>query len=282
MGIKIVDIPEGSAIAARLALENKLIPFIGSGFTAYCKSKRGYCPTVEQLKEISHNLLIKFNDYLLEDINEIKIHPIRKFFDIAPRSEVKTFFLDYFTEIELEQYKMDFLNVIDWSRAYTFNIDNAIETHGNFQALLPYKNYKNYVISRRPVYKLYGDAYHEALFDDCEGVSFRNGYVKNLTAKKNADFVESIKSDFSNCNIIYVGTRITQKHIREIFQQSKPIQNLQRIIVRNTIPTPEEEEGLLAAGINLIILVEDFEPFYTTFVDCYRKMAANRNSSESA
>ncbi|MDD3363383.1 MAG: hypothetical protein PHZ03_00220 [Syntrophomonas sp.] len=282
MGIKIVDVQEGSAMAARLALEKKLIPFIGSGFTAYCKSRQGYCPTVEQLKEISRNLLIKFNDYLLEDINEIKTHPIRTFFDIAPRSDVKTFFLDYFTEIELEQYKMDFLNVIDWPRVYTFNIDNAIETHGNFQALLPYTNYKDYVISRRPVYKLYGDAYSEAVFDDCEGVSFRNGYVKNLTAKKNADFVESIGNDFASNNIIYVGTRITQKHIRDIYQKSKPVQSLQRIIVLDTVPTPEEEEGLLVAGVNLIILVKEYKPFYTTFVDCYRKMAANRNSSESA
>ncbi|MDD3363375.1 MAG: hypothetical protein PHZ03_00180 [Syntrophomonas sp.] len=56
----------------------------------------------------------------------------RKLFDTVPHSEIRSFNLDYLTEIEVEPYKHDFLNVDDWPRTYTFNDDNAIESNGNF------------------------------------------------------------------------------------------------------------------------------------------------------
>ncbi|MDD4753055.1 MAG: hypothetical protein PHT78_07360 [Desulfitobacteriaceae bacterium] len=279
MGIHILDIPEGCSMAAGLAFQKKLIPFFGAGFTANCRSKNGRCPTSQALNEIFCNLIMKYNGCTREDLEGI--FPLsRKLFDTVPHSEIRSFYLDYLTEIELEPYKYDFLNVVDWPRAYTSNVDNAIESNGNFQALLPYYNYKNYVITRKPVYKLYGDAYTEAMFDDCEGIAFRNSYLPNLTAKKNRDFVESLISDYSSYNFIFVGSSPKgKKHMEYIFECSKPSQDLQRFQVCNAVPTQEEEENLLAIGVEQIILVEDFDLFYTSFVDCYRKTAANRTSS---
>ena len=123
------------------------------------------------MNEIIVNLIIKYNGCSREDL--AGVFPLsRVLFDTVPRSEIRAFYLDYLTEIEIEPYKHDFLNLVDWPRAYTLNADNAIESNGDFQALVPYFNYKNYVITRKPVYKLYGDAYTEAMFDDAEGIAF--------------------------------------------------------------------------------------------------------------
>lgn len=271
MNIKIIDCKKGSHIAAKLAKENTLIPFIGSGFTANCKAKNGYCPTVEGLYDILYDLVFEYKDYLIEDFSKMKPNKCRRFFEIAPPVAIKKFFLDYFTQIELEDFKLDFLNKINWSHIYTFNIDNAIEDNGNFQPLLPYLKYKNYTIEKRPVYKLYGDAYIEVVDDECERVAFRNMYNRNLSAEKNKDFALRIQDDFTNKNILYIGTTIKQRDIRKIYEISTPKENLLSLYVTDTIPTPKEE-GLLKVGVNRIILVEEFEDFYKSFVNNYKKI----------
>ncbi len=274
MGIKILNTQEGCDMAAGLALENKLVPFFGAGFTANCKARKCVCPDGKSLAGIMQSLVLEYKPFLTPEYFD-KLPPTgglsRLFFSTVPAAAYKQFFLDYFTEIELEKYKYDFLNKIDWPLAYTTNFDNAIESNGDFQAILPYRNYKDYIIKKRPLYKVHGDAYTEAVDDTCESVAFRNSWVDNLTFEKNGDFIERLLIDYSGRSIIYVGCGRISGRIRDIYSRGGQFPNNPHIIVRDKIPTAEEESNLTTYGISHVILVDNFPDFYITFKEKYIK-----------
>ena len=274
MGIRILGTKEGCDIAAGLASKKELIPFFGAGFTANCKARKGVCPDGKSLTQIMQGLILKYNPGITPEYFE-KLSPVgglsRSFFSMVPATAYRQFFLDYFTEIKLENYKYDFLNRIDWPRAYTTNFDNAIESCGGFQAIVPYKNYKDYVIKKKPLYKVHGDAYVEATDGTCEGVAFRNSWVDNLKPEKNGDFIEKLLFDFSNSSMIYVGCGRISGRIRDIYRSGSPDPNKPHMIVRDNVPTAGEENILSTYGISQVVLVDKYDDFYKTFIESYLK-----------
>ncbi|NTW53357.1 MAG: hypothetical protein HGB15_01035 [Chlorobaculum sp.] len=267
-----LDNQEDRAYVSGLIRNKGLIPVIGAGFTKGCKTEQGVVPDADEFKDVMIDAIIKckeqFHDKKIElkkkDFNKISEYYLK----YVSRDVVKRQIGERFIGVVLSDVKSRFLSM-GWPYIYTLNIDDAIERTGDYKALLPYKKISEHADSFRRVYKLHGCASQEVLYDDLSSLIFSSSqYIKSLI--KNKSMLSALKNDYCEKNFIYIGCSLTSEvdlmyTLSEVDDVS--LNNNTRIYVTTRRLGDFEEIDLENYGIDRVLLVSDYDEFYSDICD---------------
>lgn len=285
MGLRLFNQEEGIELLTRLAKDKPLVPVFGSGFTKGCQSYGNVVPDGKESTKIMKEIILKHCvEMKKSDIEECDFNKTAEYFyNLKIPKEVKVeFFQDYFTKVQLEDYKKEFLE-LPWSYAYTLNVDDGIENTGCFKEVLPYKNLNRPDTSVKLLYKLHGDASTEVLYNTDENIVFSHEqYLQAITAEQNSDFLDNFRSDYEGSNLLFIGcSLINEPDIKYVYSQIKHSSNNNyRIILRSEKPSFKEEIDLKSYGINSVIIVNDYELLYKEFVKSFKNKQINRDLND--
>lgn len=285
--MKTLSKKEGIEFLLKQNKQRKVVPIIGAGFTGGEKSFNGYVPMGNKLKEIMLDAIITNCDdsSLISDIADISFDELSEYFldeRIIPLDKRLKIFKDYFTDVSLPLYKINFLKI--WNYIYTLNIDDAIEKNANFKKIVPYSSIRdeqvNIVKAHNYVLKLHGDAEHEILRNCNENIIFSfTQYIASLRSKSNYSLLKSIQSDYKQKNIIFIGCSLKKEP--DLLQLYKEVEN--DIYATSIIylccdePNDKDKRQLKRYGINTILLVDNYDAFYK---DIYTEYTKKRSTEE--
>ena len=125
------------------------------------------------------------------------------------------------------------------------------------------------------MYKLHGDAEYESKYIDKiqDNIVFsQSQYLQAITSEDNTDIYKALLADYAQEHLLFIGCSLQEERdLQFLYDKSKSIQkDAYKIVLRNKIPTSQEQRDLKKHGINEIILVEKFENFYTDFLLAYQ------------
>ena len=108
----------------------KLIPFIGSGFTRVCNTKRGHVPSGADYKEYMIQKICSLENLSAKELASLRTEKFSSVSSIyhqkVPSDIRREYLLRNFSKVELPDYKCQLLE-IPWPYIYTLNIDDGIE-----------------------------------------------------------------------------------------------------------------------------------------------------------
>lgn len=280
--IDIIEYEEGIERLVKYAIKKKLIPVFGAGFTAGCQSINGIVPNGQRATEIMCDMILNSASCTLQecDIKEMDFSEISDlFFEYVSRDERATYFEDFYTGVTLFPHQTDFLTKINWPYAYTLNVDDGIEKNSDFNPILPYHKFRRPKTSKKILYKLHGDAEYESKYiDDIQDniVFSQSQYLQAITSEHNSDIYKALLADYAQEHLLFIGCSLQEESdLQFVYQKSISIQkDAYRTVLRKEIPNSQEQRNLRKHGINEIILVDNFENFYTDFLLMYQKHQA--------
>lgn len=280
--IDIIEYEEGIKRLVKYAISKKLIPVFGAGFTAGCQSINGIVPNGEKAVESMCDMILKSGLCTLRecDIRDMEFSEISDlFFEYVSSDERATYFEDFYTGVVLFQPQIDFLTKINWPYAYTLNVDDGIEKNSDFNPILPYHKFRRPKTSKRILYKLHGDAEYESKYIGKiqDNIIFsQSQYLQAITSEDNTDIYKALLSDYAQEHLLFIGCSLKEERdLQFVYEKSKNIQkDAYRIVLRNKVPTSQEQRNLKKHGINEIIIVENFEDFYPDFLLAYQECQA--------
>ena len=270
-----------------LMRNNSLIPIVGAGFTRNCKAKKGYVPDANGFKSMMINSVLdsseKFRDKRaeLEKKNFFKV--AEYYLRFVDQDIIKKHVGDCFVGVVLSNEKKSFLE-IDWPYIYTLNIDDGIENTGIYKPLLPYKKISERSVGFKRVYKLHGCAAHEVMYDEPSSLIFSSSqYIRSLI--KNESMLLALRNDYYEKNFIYIGCSLTDE-VDLMYALSGvdeiSLNNNSRIYVTRNRPDELSEIDLDSYGIDRILLVEDYDTFYSDICDLYKELIVNSDEYMNA
>lgn len=275
--ISIVKFEEEIETLVSLALRRELIPFFGAGFTAGCQSCEGVVPNAETAKETIRDLILKATSLFTRDeLNELDFFALSEcFFEYVSVEDRALYFDKNYTNVRLYPRQKEFLSNIDWPYAYTINIDDGIENNSDFTPVLPYRKLRRPQTSKRLLYKLHGDARHECTYDtQGDNIIFsQSQYVHAITDERNIDIYQMLRSDYGQRNLLFIGCSLqSEQDLTYVYGKSREFhQDTLRVVLREEEPSAIEQQKLKQHGINKIILVKDYEQFYSSFLSEYKR-----------
>lgn len=277
--IDIMPYQEGLSQMARLAKKRVLIPVFGAGFTAGCEAASGVVPNAEDALISMRKMICnstKKCPITSEELNEMNFFEVSDlFFEYTTVKERAEYFEKYYTNVRLFPQQENFLRNISWPYAYTINIDDGIEKNSDFNIVLPYHKFRRPMTSKKLLYKLHGDANYESLYLDNQNniVFSQKQYMQAITDENNKDIYDSLLSDFSQQNLLFIGCSLQEEQdLQYIYEKSKEFKSdTYRFILRNSEPNAKEQLKLKSHGINKIIIVENYEKFYEDFMHAYNE-----------
>lgn len=273
---------------ARLLINRNLVPIFGSGFTRGCKAHNGAVPTGDDMKEFLVKTIAERLDDGEDEYGKMDFSALCTLFDkLATPTEKHNYFVDIFTDVDLDAIKIRFLS-LGWQYIYTLNIDDAIERNcDRFQVILPHKNFNDlYLASFDTLFKIHGDVHSYLKYPDDEIVFNKRQYIDSL--KTNKKMLSKFKEDFCDNNLLFIGCSLRDEpdlmSVIENELRSNPS-------IRNTYYLTSKEltqaEAILLEdyGITTCVVVGDYTRFYqsiislvegknmrlTSFIDYYRE-----------
>ena len=289
---KIVQHDEGINLLVELALKNNLILILGSGFTAGCKAHQGNVLNGPQLTdEMKKHIVLNSKTYKKEDIKSLDFNETADIFldkNEVPIKVRHSVFKKYFTNVQLEDHKIKFINTY-WNYIYSLNLDDAIQNDTDFFKILTYlslnTNFYENIEDKKVLFKIHGDVNHELISDSNENIVFsEEQYISSITNAKNATLKNYIYSDYKQKNILFVGCGlVNEPDIRHIFNDVRnDIGSSYRIQLRSKTPSKAEERNLNKYGINTILLVKDYDLFYKDFYNTYEREQSKYTAKQFA
>ena len=247
-----------------------LIPIIGSGFTAGEKSSGGSVPDGDKFRSIMIDAILTSSDELKNSQDALKKREFSQLAEIylnekfVPGTIVKENIKKYFSEVSLSKEKKLFIKIC-WPYVYTLNIDDAIERNSGLTPVLPYKSISGRSREMGCVYKIHGDAIHELLYDDETSLIFSGSqYIRSLI--KNESMLLFLKTDLTENNLLFVGCSLRNEIdllYAIIGNDEPPNPASNRILVSREKPDALTQIDLERYNINAVLLVDDYENFYT-------------------
>lgn len=276
--IPIVQYQDGLEQLASFALKRELIPFFGAGFTSGCHSCEGSVPDANSAMVSMRNLILKFSSLFskteLEALDFFKLSDL--FFEYVPAEDRTLYFEQNYTGVTLYSHQCEFLSAIDWPYAYTINVDDGIENSSHFTPILPYHKLRRPKTSKKLLYKLHGDALYESTYrGEGENIVFsQSQYLQAITNENNTDIYQQLLADYGQRHLLFIGCSLqSEQDLVYIYQKSMEYhQDTYRIVLRTKIPEIMEQQNLKKHGINEIILVDDYEQFYSDFLVRYKEL----------
>ena len=272
--INYIEHNKGIEKLSQLLLEERLIPIFGAGFSKSSPSLSGFVPDGQECTKLMKALIQKY----IPDIDE-SLLATYNFNDTAKRFKKSVphfipefiyleFFKNNFTEVKLSPTKINFLQ-LPWSFAFTINIDDGIENTNLFNPILPYQNArKNYSNHKHSLFKLHGDAKYELKYKQENNIIFDSDqYTQSLNDPNNQTMRECFSNAYKEFNLLFIGCSLTNEpDIKFIYNSiAKERLNTMGIVLRTQKLTRFEEDDLEEYGITDIILVKDYDLFYTDF-----------------
>ncbi len=286
--INYIEHSDGINKLAELLLEERLIPIFGAGFSKGAPSKNGFVPDGEACTKLMKDLIKKY----VTEIDEFKLASYN-FNDTAkrlkksvprdvPESKYLDFFKNNFTEVKLSQIKESFLK-LPWPFAFTINIDDGIENTNLFNSILPYQNArKNYSKNNKhSLFKLHGDAKYELKYKQENNIVFDSDqYTQSLNDPNNQTMRECFSNAYKEFNLLFIGcSLINEPDIKFIYNSIiKERLNTMGIVLKTKKLSKFEEDDLEDYGITDVILVKDYDLFYTEFVNTVFSMQNMRQA----
>lgn len=272
--INYIEHNEGIDKLAQLLLEERLIPIFGAGFSKSSPSANGFVPDGEECTKLMKVLIKKYVSEIDETLlatynfNETAKRLKKSVPHSIPESKYLEFFKNNFTEVKLSKIKENFLQ-LPWPFAFTINIDDGIENTNLFNPILPYQNArKNYSNNKHSLFKLHGDAKYELRYKQENNIIFDSDqYTQSLNDPDNQTMRECFSNAYKEFNLLFVGCSLTNEpDIKFIYNSiAKERLNIMGIILRTQKLSQFEEEDIQDYGITDVILVKDYDLFYTEF-----------------
>lgn len=283
VAISILNEDEGIRKIIDLMRDNLLIPFFGTGMTWGEQAKKFTVPNADESTKLMKDLIIKHRSDLKDDLKNLDFNNTANFFfKCVPQEDRDVFFRDYFTEVTITGERKEIIN-FDWPYGYTLNIDDGIEKSSHFTPVYPYIKTKRPTTEVSLLYKIHGDAYNEITYELKENIVFSyKQYIKVLKSDKNKDFLNFIRSDFIQKNIIYLGCSLRdEKDLAIIFDEiSDKVLSNNRIILKDYDISESEKLSLEDYGINTVIRVSDYRTFFEKWISIYKKEQASKKAVE--
>lgn len=286
--INYIDYNQGIQKLSQLLLEERLIPIFGAGFSKSSPSLGGCVPDGPECTNLMKALIKKY----IPDIDE-SLLASNNFNDTAkrlkksvphfiPEFDYLEFFKNNFTEVKLSTIKKNFLQ-LPWPFAFTINIDDGIENTNIFNPILPYQNArKNYSNNKHSLFKLHGDAKYELKYKQENNIIFDSDqYTQSLNDPNNQTMKECFSNAYKEFNLLFIGCSLTNEpDIKFIYNSiAKERFNTMGIILKTHKLTRFEEDDLEEYGITDIILVKDYDLFYTDFFNMVSKFQIEEKSN---
>ena len=271
----IIKQQEGINLLIDLIHKNSLVPFIGSGFTGGAPAFGGTVPMGPTLMEIMKKEILRpGNDEDEKSLSQCDFTELaEKFLDednvhLDVRFEILK---NYFTEVQLPQYKADFLKI--WKYIYTINIDDGIENACGYKVVLPYASLRdsplNLFKDKHYVLKLHGDAAKEIeTKGEFNMVLSSTQYITSLREQSNENILFSVYSDYKQKNLIFIGCSLDKEiDLQKIYKDIKKDTLSNRIIyLCSGVPSKKIQKNLRKYGINTLLVVDSYDSFYLDIV----------------
>lgn len=275
--INYIDHKEGINKLSQLLLKERLIPIFGAGFSKSSPAGNGLVPDGEECTKLMKALIKKhvtgIDETLLTSYNFNDT--AKRFKKSVPESSYLNFFRNNFTEVKLSQIKKDFLQ-LPWPFAFTINIDDGIENTNFFNPILPYQNArKNFSNNKHSLFKLHGDAKYELQYKQENNIIFDSDqYTQSLNDPDNQTMRECFSTAYKEFNLLFIGCSLkNEPDIKFIYNSIvKERFNTMGIILRTQKLTQFEEDDLEDYGITDVIIVKDYDLFYTEFTNVMSNM----------
>ncbi len=260
---------EGIKILADLFENERLIPVIGSGFTKDSYAHMGRVPDGNTCTDIMKKMIllnsVEISHEQLEQCNFNKTAKIMKKY--VPEDQYLSFFRNYFTDVKLENVKTNFIN-LPWPYVFTLNVDDGIESTGVYQAILPYHNArKDNILNKRRLFKLHGDAKYELDYQGENIVFDSEQYIQAITSDSNQSMRDFFSTAYKELNILFVGCSLdNEPDIKYIYNSiANERHKTKGIVIRRKKLNAFDESELEEYGITDIVLVKDYDAFYSDF-----------------
>lgn len=246
----------------------RLIPIIGSGFTAKSKANMGYVPTGSEMKDfMCEKIFESIGENVTGEFSTVASNYDR-YVDINIRND---YLKKNFINVELDKVKINFLN-IDWPYIYSLNIDDAIERASReYKIILANKDFnEEYIKQNKCLFKLHGDATDVLKYKNSDQKIFtKKEYLTSL--RKNIFLLDLFKNDYTSKSLLFIGCSLDD----EIDLLESILENTSSIGYKNKIYYLTHEEltkiklgNLEDFGITDIIKIENINKYN----DVYKKI----------
>ena len=260
--------------------EKRVIVFIGSGFTSGEKTSFGKkLLSGKKLQELFIDKICnKYKDFKKEYFNNKAFSEISEiFFKSFDEDYIKNFLKEYFTDVKLEQQKINLLN-LSWRNIFTLNVDDAIENNSKYRKVIyPYQTIPNDIKDYSPlIYKLHGDIISNILkgeTDLSKNIIFTESSYLTSILGDNIDMLNEFLANYRDFHCLFIGCSLQEENdLKAIIAQNKQdlntSLNIQRIYVTSKELNPVDlmtYENQFS--INTILKINDYNKFYTDIIN---------------
>lgn len=244
---------------------SNLIPFIGTGFTLGCKSKRGTVPDGNRLDKSIKEIIAakKINGITKDEIFEIK--PLKNTFNLLTEeyisiTETKSFLSSSFSDVKIpDKNKRKFLH-LNWPHIITFNIDDAIENHtSGYKTIVPNRpTSREYLSSNKCILKLHGDIAEFLAYDDASLIFTWRQYASSIS--ENRSLLNFIGDISKSSAFLFIGCSLDSE--LDIIHLGKDYSLDRSFYLKKGEISLDERLKLKDYGINKVICFDDYGEIY--------------------
>lgn len=283
--IEVLNQDDGIEILSTFAVNNTLVPVFGSGMTVGAMTKSGTkVPDGSGATHLMKEVLNRGHAAIdMEEMIDWSFsNTAKEFFKEASEDEKNKFFYKYFCNVDLNDWRKDFIN-IGWHHAYTLNIDDGIERCSDFHPVIPFVQLTKHEYRLRQLYKLHGDAASKITYNDIPVIFNDEQYIHAITSRENKTIYDAFIADYTQNNIVYCGCSLRYEPDLKLYI-SKIRQNLMTNTVRSIIidwePQNNDKRNFVDYGINKIISVNNYRIFYLEFCNEFKRKKATLQNKD--
>jgi len=246
---------------------SELIPFIGSGFTKDCVSFKSKVPDAKALVSGIKKLALTKSDVTEERKLQINnISSLKSCFgliarpDFIPPKTSRNYFEAVFSKVKLPAPKASLLN-LDWPHIFTFNVDDAIETHRlDLTKVLPYRQISvERASAAKCLFKIHGDISEYLIYEDTKLIFTWKDYAESISS--NASTLSMLRDFAKNGSMLFIGCSLDAEV--DLQNLAKDYTFSRSIFLKVGDIDIESEMALQDYGIKTIIKFSKYDEIYT-------------------
>ncbi len=253
--------------------DHRLIPVIGSGFSAHSPSHNGVVPTGSEMKNYMIEVISQLQSLtrtILEDksFSQISTYYHKLESEVSQKSYVR----DHFSHVQLPPEKIRLLE-IDWLYIYTLNMDDAIENCSQYKKVICSNREVDFSIvnDNKCTIKLHGDVSSYLTYYDDESKIFDfKQYARSIST--NQSLLNKLRHDFKYNNLIFIGCSLDNEFDLATMDMDE-YRTVDQLTSKYyfTVDEPDDLKKieLEEYGITHIVLNKDFSQIYSNVYDAY-------------
>ncbi|MDT3422094.1 hypothetical protein QF008_003860 [Pseudomonas protegens] len=244
---------------------SELTPFFGAGLTKDCKSYKGTVPNAETLMEgikkiCTQNCTDKALIPQIQSINKLKTaFSLVARPELFPNTSATRYFESLFSKVKLTESKKKIID-LDWPNIFSFNIDDAIETHTQkYYKVLPHKQitYES-ITARKCLFKIHGDITEYCTHPDTKLIFTWHDYTDSL--KTNSSMLTFLGNLAKNGSLLFIGCSLDEEIDLQLLSHSYSFSN--SIFLKKSKPSLIDEMTLGNYGIKNVIYFDEYDEIY--------------------